>query len=249
MAKSSGRRVDLSEKIPVRIESTFHAGKGLLLNVSSTGAYIATPMVLLPQAQVRLQIVLREERRWVETNAVVAWENRGTVERRDNLPPGYGFRFVDIPEETAAFIEKLLTPEPPEPQREAPAASPEAVHEDPDDLIHDDPDVAPYRLRTSVLERRSGPSPGIFVLSYDRTQEARVGRADESLRDTLASFEGQYAYFYCETIESLDERFFRECELYHRLGGDHGQLDNTEHPSTPQGSGLDCPICVTESVG
>ena len=109
MTSTTPRRVDITEKLSVRINSLFNAGKGELLNVSSKGAYVATPMHLLPQASVKIQIVLREEKRWVEADAVVAWENRGPGEREDQLPPGYGLRFVVVPQETAAFLEKLLS--------------------------------------------------------------------------------------------------------------------------------------------
>ena len=244
MANSTPSRVDLTNKVPVRIRSVFNADKGTLLNLSSTGAYIATPMFLLPQAQIKLQIVLREEKRWVEAEAVVVWENRGTVERRDNLPPGYGLRFLDLPAETQSVFRTLLTSDAP-----APAPAPAAPEAAAASALHSEPDVPPYRLRADVVEAHTPEKQaGIFVLSYDRTQEARVGRADEDLRSTIASFEGEYGYFYCETIENLEERYARECELFHRLGGDHLKLDNAEHPTAPEGSDLKCPVCVSEAA-
>ena len=108
----------------------------------------------------------------------------------------------------------------------------------------DEPEGPPYRLREEVL-RAETPNgmPGIFVLAYDRTQDARVGRADDDLRSTLMGFVGEYAYFYHEVIEDTGERFHRECELFHRLGGDSGQLDNVTHPTPPAGSVVACPVC------
>ena len=262
MANSTPRRVDLTQKVPVRIRSIFNAGKGALLNVSSAGAYVATPMYLLPQARVKLQIVLRKERRWVEAEAVVVWENRGTVGRRDNLPPGYGLRFVVLPKDTEAVLEELLSGDghlaSPEP---APVHEPHGEPSSADTLapktsvpprlaasFDAEPEGPPYRLRGEHVERHNPEArAGIFVLSYDRTQEARVGRADTDLRSAIAGFEGEYAHFYCEAIENLQERYARECELFHRLGGDRGQLDNTDHPATP-GTELDCPVCVHEKV-
>ncbi len=263
MANSILRRVDLTQKVPVRIRSLFNAGKGALLNVSSAGAYVATPMYLLPQARVKLQIVLREERRWVEAEAVVVWENRGTVGRRDNLPPGYGLRFVVLPKDTEAVLEELLSgdghltsPEPVpvhEPHGEPSSADTLAPKTSvPPPLaasFGEEPEGPPYHLRGEHVEKNTPEAQaGIFVLSYDRTQEARVGRADTDLRSAIAGFEGEYAYFYCEAIENLEERYARECELFHRLGGDRGQLDNTDHPATPEGTELDCPVCVHEKV-
>jgi hypothetical protein len=271
MASGTPRRVDFKDGIPVSVRSFLVSGKGRLLNLSLTGAYVATPLYLLPQARVRLSIVLREEKRWVEADAVVVWENRGTVGRREGLPPGYGLRFVDLAKETKATIEKLLrgdvvipapvhsplpearatepedlveepVPEPPPPER-----APEPVRDPVREMARDEErEGPPFRLRKDVVERHVPEgSQGIFVLSYDRTQETRVGRADEDLRKTLSSFEGEYAYFYFEEIEAADERYYRECELFHRLGGDRGQLDNTEHPKPPDAiASSECPVCV-----
>jgi hypothetical protein len=245
--------VDFPDGLPVRLRSFLVNGKGRILNVSASGAYLATPMYLLPQSRLQLQIVLRDEKRWIETDAVVVWENRGTVGRRDGLPPGYGIRFVDVAQETQEAIEKLLTgevrlaPPPAErAERAEPAESSETAALPPASMLREDePEGPPFRLRKDVVKKRvPAKVPGIFVLSYDRTQEARVGRADEDLRATVSAFEGEYAYFYFEAIEPSDERFFRECELYHRLGGDHRQLDNTSHPEPPPGV-EGCPVCVS----
>jgi hypothetical protein len=239
--------VDFPDGLPVRLRSFLVNGKGKILNVSASGAYLATPMYLLPQSRLQLQIILRDEKRWVETDAVVVWENRGTVGRRDGLPPGYGIRFVDTAKDTRDAIEKLLTGEASLP---ATTASPsDTVSLQPASMLREEePEGPPFRLRKEVVRKRvPAKVPGIFVLSYDRTQEARVGRADEDLRATVAAFEGEYAYFYVEAIEPNDERYFRECELYHRLGGDHRQLDNTSHPEPPPGVEA-CPVCVSSKA-
>jgi hypothetical protein len=276
MASGTPRRVDFKDGIPVSVRSFLVSGKGRLLNLSSTGAYVATPMYLLPQARVRLRIVLLEEKRWVEADAVVVWENRGTVGRRDGLPPGYGLKFVDLPKETLRTIDQLLkgggvfpvaAPLPveaartSEPQPEdlveepVPEPVPEPVRAPVRDTMQemareDEREGPPFRLRKDVVARHvPEASPGIFVLSYDRTQETRVGRSDEDLRATLSGFEGEYAYFYFETIEAGDERYYRECELFHRLGGDRGQLDNTSHPKPPDAiESSDCPVCVAAKL-
>ncbi len=270
MASGTPRRVDFKGGIPVGVRSFLVSGKGRVLNLSLTGAYVATPMYLLPQAQVRLSIVLREEKRWVEADAVVVWENRGTVGRREGLPPGYGLRFLDLEKETRRTIQRLLRGD-----RVSVASVPAIKFPEPADLVEEpvpepmpipaslptrDPaqemareeerEGPPFRLRKDVLNRHfQKPTPGIFVLSYDRTQETRVGRADEDLVATLSSFEGEYAYFYFEVIEDDEERFFRECELFHRLGGDRGQLDNTSHPRPPETvTSTDCPVCVAAKL-
>lgn len=273
MGSGTPRRVDFKNGIPVGVRSFLLKGKGRVLNLSMTGAYMATAMYLLPHARVRLSIVLKDEKRWVEADAVVVWENRGTIGRRDGLPPGYGVRFVDLDNETLRTIEKLLQGDP-----VAVARVSEIKFPDPADLVEEPPpepvpiptipipmptrdpaqemareeerEGPPFRLQKDILNRQiPKPSPGIFVLSYDRTQETRVGRADEDLVATLSSFEGEYAYFYFEVIEDDEERFFRECELFHRLGGDRGQLDNTSHPRPPESvTSTDCPVCVAAKL-
>jgi hypothetical protein len=237
----------------VHIRAVFNAGVGHLLNLSANGAYIATPMFLLPQAQVKLQIVIRDEKRWIETEAVVAWENRGKI-RKGGLPPGYGFRFIKVSEDTAEEIQKLVgnsgsggSPSIPHPHvaDTVKFQSPSGPTLDSD--FADEPDGPPYRLQEEVLRAETPKGlPGIFVLAYDRTQDARVGRADDDLRATLTGFVGEYAYFYHEVIEDAAERYHRECELFHRLGGDSGQLDNVAHPVAPADSALVCPVCARE---
>ena len=258
MSHSTPRRVDVSLRVPVKIRALFNEGKGLLQNVSSSGAYVATPMFLLPQARVTLQIVLREERRWVQAEAVVVWENRATAARRDDLLPGYGLRFVALPEEAQSLIHDLLhgktqSPVSDLPRAFAPMTVPHRVEQHfpgptPDPGFDDEPSVPPYRLRERQIRFYTPDGPGVYVLSYDRRQEARVGRADSELRTTLASFEGEYAYFYCEPIPDASERYQRECELFHRLGGDRGQLDNEIHPEAPEGVRFHCPVCLHDEV-
>ncbi len=249
MASSSPRRVDLEDGLPVGLRSFLTTGKGRLMNLSSSGGYVATPMILLPQAHVLLRIVLRDEKRWVDADAVVVWENRGTVGRRDGLPPGYGLRFVELSTETKRVVEKLLSGETLAAVESAPQPTPTVALAALPEVSEDEPSGPPFRLhRATIASKVPADAPGILVLSYDRTQEARVGRADEDLRTTLASFEGQYAYFYFEVLDDTEDRFFRECELYHRLGGDRAQLDNTSHPKSPSAVKLECPVCVVEEL-
>jgi len=230
----------------VKIRTLFVSGKGWLQNVSPTGAYIATPMYLLPQARVSLQIVLREERRWVEAEAIVVWQS-GISEDDTSLKPGYGIRFVSVPMDTKKLIDELLSGELPMPASEQPRSF-APVREAPAPPAPRRPAVTPLAPAFEIETEREGPpfrldasqityhtperQPGIYVLSYTRTQEARVGRADEDLRATIQSYEGEYAYFWCEIIEDNAARYTRECELFHSLGGTHGQLDNDVHPDS-----------------
>jgi hypothetical protein len=306
---TSARRVDFAEGYRVRLRAALNGGDGRLMTLSEGGAYVATPLALLPQAQLHIAIQIPELERTVEVEAVVAWENRG--ERRPSAQPeGYGLRFINVPTASGEAIKWLLRRQdrsggdPGTTQGLSPADVLEAMERARnrfgDDAVaarepvnpltapkrtsralgdvttqtlvpfhassrdagvpeiesadfiagtrEDANDGPPYRLDRAVIAERVAPStPGVFVLSYDRTMDARIGRADTDLRAALSEFLDRYAYFHFEAIAPRKERFERECELYHRLGGDHGQLDNEEHPLPPPGPQLKCPVCVKSS--
>lgn len=298
---ASARRVDFPDGYQVRLRAALNGGDGRLMTLSEGGAYIATPLALLPQAQLHVAIQIPELRRTVELEAVVAWENRGTT-RPSPQPEGYGLRFIKIPTASGEAIRWLLrrqerSPKDPETTQglspadvqeamerardrfgpdavaaqapinplTAPRRRPRALgdlttralvplkaehHELGDGLDEGEAEGPPYRLEAVVIHQQVAPSTaGVFVLSYDRTVDARIGRADTDLRLSLIEFLDRYAYFYFEAIASRKERFERECELFHRLGGDHGQLDNEEHPLPPPGPQLKCPVCVKSASG
>jgi uncharacterized protein (TIGR02266 family) len=242
-------RVDLSARFPVFIKAALNSGRGELLNLSEGGAYIATTMALLPQAQLRLRVALPEENRWIELEGVVTWENRGP-RRLPGRPPGYGVRFTKIPKKSVDTIRQLLrsaeapsvpapsaaaaaTPEPAAPSVAPPPVAKPAPAPAPT-LQMEETENPPFRLsedRLAVLVPEK--SRGVFVLYYDRTQEARVGRGDQDLRATLAQFIGTYGYFWHELLETVEECYRRECQLYHHYGGDRRQLDTSDHPMPP----------------
>lgn len=156
-------------------------------------------------------------------------------------------------------LEQLATTAPqnrtPEESTEPSAGFPEIEEPEDPDLSQDDSDASlddfmersgpPYPLRPKPINKTvPAETPGVYMLSYDRTMDSRVGRADRDLREALNDFVGEYAFFHFEPIPSQKERFERECELYHRLGGDRGQLDHSEHPTPPPGPKLDCPVCL-----
>lgn len=287
---ASPRRIDFTEGYHVRLQAALNRGEGRLMTLSEGGAYVATPVNLLPQAQLSVAIDIPELEQTVEVEAIVAWENRGTP-RRSKQPEGYGLRFIRVPTASEEAIRWLLKRD--ERAQEDPARtralSPREVREaieraqalygesarrvrqpqnpflepaaewvstpprqaapetfEPIELeIDDEPEGPPYRLTNAEIESRVPlSSPGVFVLSYDGRLDARIGRADADLRRALQEFIDQYAYFHFEVVSARRERFERECELFHRLGGDRRQLDNEEHPLPPAGPQLKCPICV-----
>ncbi len=258
-------RVDLSARFPVFIKAALNSGRGELLNLSEGGAYIATSMALLPQAQVQLRVELPEESRWIDLEAVVTWENRGP-RRLPGRPPGYGVRFTRIPKKSVDTLRQLLRsteaatspapgaaapapppaapPAPPPTPVAPPAASPAAaVASTPAAAPMEEAENPPYRLSEDRLAALvPEKSRGVFVLYYDRALEARVGRGDFDLRTALAHFIGTYGYFWHELVETVEECYRRECQLYHHYGGDRRQLDTSEHPVSP--AELERPECL-----
>jgi hypothetical protein len=233
------------------------------MTLSQGGAYVATPVSLLPQAQLSVAIDIPELSRIVEVEAVVAWENRGPRRPSSTQPDGYGLRFIRVPTVSAEAIQWLLHREERR-TKDNPAStqalSPQEVREMMERAeeqfglaaanVHrptnpfEEPEGPPHRLEPSVLKARAPRAPGVFVLGYDRAVGSRVGRADDDLRESLATFVGHYAFFHFEVVPLSRERFYKECELFHDLGGDRGQLDNADHPVPPSRGSLACPLCV-----
>jgi hypothetical protein len=265
---ASPRRVDFTEGYHVHLRAALSRGEGRLMTLSQGGAYVATPVSLLPQAQLSVAIEIPELSRTVEVEAVVAWENRGPRRPSFAHPDGYGIRFIRVPSASAEAIYWLLrrdkgrSHDPDKTQALTPWEIREAMERaqlksgsgakglsQPMSLF-EETEGPPYRLSPSFLFTHVPRAPGVFVLSHDRNLDARVERADVDLRQSLSECVGAYAYFHFEVITGCRARFERECELYHRLGGDRGRLDNREHPlppSPPDGVQLKCPVCVKGS--
>ena len=260
---TSPRRVDFIEGYHVRLRAALNRGEGKLVTLSQGGAYVATQLSLLPQAQLWVAIDIPELSRIVEVEAIVAWENRGPRRPSSAQPDGYGLRFIRVPTVSAEAIQWLLRreerPSGNDPGRTQ-ALSPwevRAMMERAEQLyglaaanVHrptnpfEEPEGPPHRLELSVLKARAPRAPGVFVLGYDRAVGARVGRADDDLRESLSAFVGHYSYFHFEVVPASRDRFYKECELFHDLGGDRGQLDNADHPAPPPRGNLECPLCV-----
>ncbi len=262
---ASPRRVDFLEGYHVRLRAALNRGEGKLMTLSQNGAYVATPLSLLPQAQLSIAIEIPELSRIVEVEAVVAWENRGTRRPSTAQPDGYGLRFIRVPTVSAEAIQWLLHREDRRPganPANTQALSPREVREMMERAeeqlgldaanVHrptnpfEEPEGPPHRLERSVLKARVPRAPGIFVLGYERAVGARVGRSDGDLHQSLSTFLGHYGFFHFEVVLSSRDRFYKECELFHDLGGDRGQLDNAEHPMPPPRAGFVCPHCARE---
>jgi len=266
-------RVDLSTRFSVLIKAALNSGQGQILNLSEGGAYVATKMLLLPQAVVKLRVSLPREDRWLDLEGVVTWENRG-ANRKLAHPPGYGLRFTRIPGESRDQLRRIVRGALPDNSAESPhieslessdgpsrpksAKSPESTNQAPPAVatpivrsdtspalsvgFAEETEAAPYRLtREAVASRVPSEGSGVFVLYFNRAQEARVGRADRDPRAALLPFVGEYGFFWFESVLGVEETYRRECQLFHHFGGERGQLDVIDHPIPP--AGLAEPAC------
>jgi hypothetical protein len=264
---ASPRRIDFIEGYHVRLRAALNRGEGQLVTLSQGGAYVATPLSLLPQAHLSVAIEIPELSRIVEVEAVVAWENRGPRRPAAAQPDGYGLRFIRVPAVSAEAIQWLLHREerrksdnPASTQALSPREVREMMERAEEQLgveaatVHrltnpfEEPEGPPHRLEPSILRARAPRAPGVFVLGYDRAIGARVGRSDDDLRETLSTFVGHYAYFHYDVVPASKDRFEKECELFHDLGGPRGQLDNAEHPVPPTRGDLECPFCARRVI-
>lgn len=106
------RRVELESSYSVRIQTALNSGTGTVFNISRGGMYVLTSMRILPQAQVVLYLPLPKNRKILRIEAVTSWEDRGH-ETLDGRPTGYGFRFINVADETRSELQELMEDENP----------------------------------------------------------------------------------------------------------------------------------------
>jgi hypothetical protein len=101
------RRVEIDLRCPAVVQSALHSGVGTIFNLSQGGIYVSTSMSMLPQAHVYIHLPLPEKRRFLKLEALAIWNNRG--ERQvESLPPGHGFRFINLSANAKLEIQTLL---------------------------------------------------------------------------------------------------------------------------------------------
>ncbi len=93
------------------------------------------------------------------------------------------------------------------------------------------------KVRTTVPENILG----VFQLSKSGEKISYVGRGDVSLLDSLVAMLGKgYSHFQWVQVPWTKEAFEMHCRLYHHGGAK--TLDNDEHPFSPDGKQLLCPL-------
>lgn len=83
--------------LPARVVTKNGEKVALIYNLSSTGAYVATPRPTLRGGTVRLQFALPSAT--IALDAQVVWNNVPGNLRRHNAPIGMGLRFLRVPPE------------------------------------------------------------------------------------------------------------------------------------------------------
>ena len=110
----------------------------------------------------------------------------------------------------------------------------------------------PFQLAESVIDAvATETAPAVYLIR--RIEEtgtyahykARIGRTNGSaLKDELKKWIGSdYRVFCFEYVEDDITAFYRQCILWHDMGGPASKLDNGQHPEPDAGFAILCPIC------
>ena len=108
--------------------------------------------------------------------------------------------------------------------------------------------TTPYRFSPDVVREVVEPGrPGSYLLGFDdgEFRAAYAGRSDMCLLTRLATHNHLYDYDYFIFRYSRDEMeaYRQECESWHILRVQGGDVGNRIHPAAPAGSGASCPYC------
>ncbi len=94
-------------------------------------------------------------------------------------------------------------------------------------------------------------SPGVYLLGNcspetNTFEITYIGRSDKCLQKRLGSHNHteNCEYFVHLPCPDATEAFFLECYLWHALKSSPIML-NRIHPSSPEGTGMECPFCST----
>ena len=102
--------------------------------------------------------------------------------------------------------------------------------------------IGPYPLtEDGVAEAVSFSAPGVFALGMIRGgafSVSYVGRAENDLARELDRHELSYSHFKFAHVETVEQAFLKECELYHAFAP-----EANAHPSRPSGVQMKCPVC------
>lgn len=111
----------------------------------------------------------------------------------------------------------------------------------------------PFQLAENVIDAVvTETDPAVYVLRrIEETDayahyKARIERADIGvLKNELKQWiDTDYRVFSFEYVAEPDTAFYRQCILWHEMGGPANELDNEWHPAPNEGCTILCPICT-----
>ena len=106
--------------------------------------------------------------------------------------------------------------------------------------------LGPVKLTSDNIDNFiKARSPGNYALGYIEGKAfivKYIGRSDLDLNEELKSCIGQYPHFKWSYASSAKAAFDKECQNYHDFGGGE-DLDNENHPASPDGEYMICEIC------
>ena len=110
----------------------------------------------------------------------------------------------------------------------------------------------PFQLDENVIDAViTQTTPAVYLIRRIEETEAyahykaRIERADDgTLKEKLKQWIGSdYRVFCFQYADEIDSAFYRQCILWHEMGGAANKLDNERHPVPNEGRTTLCPIC------
>lgn len=105
----------------------------------------------------------------------------------------------------------------------------------------------PFTLDRASIDQYVGNNIGAYALGHTNERGEFVvrfvGRSDSDVNQQLKTWIGRYDKFEYRHFLSARAAFEKECRLFHGFGGTN-RLDNSAHPSRPEGSDWTCPHCA-----
>ena len=99
-------------RIPFIRRCLVHDGQtertALLLDLSLSGVFVKTDELPKPGQPLRLSFQVPGNERWLRIKGVVAWLHRRQTHPVHGLPPGFGFRFLELAGQEVSLISATI---------------------------------------------------------------------------------------------------------------------------------------------
>lgn len=104
------RRQEL--RVPFNLRVRYRSGEvfvnNYIYNLSTGGVFISTPHPLPLDTPIKLHLIFDDQKKEIEVEGKVVWENTKQSSLRDISKPGMGVKFTRISPEARAFIEDII---------------------------------------------------------------------------------------------------------------------------------------------